>query len=102
LAVTFMRIEPWAGWSLGTSGKSRRKNGRVIAARILMAPPCSPTFMMPSHSVSAPVRPSAISKAVLDMSKVLVTRAVKIAVSPRKISLISAMTSATRKKPTQM
>ena len=67
-----------------------------------MAPPCSPTFIRPSQSVSTPVRPNEISNPVLAMSNVLVTMFVKTAWSPMKMRRTRPTTRATRKNETQM
>jgi hypothetical protein len=52
--------------------------------------------------VRTPVKPSEISKPVLAISNVLLTMAVKISVSCRKISRTSPTTRAIRKNAIQM
>ena len=58
--------------------------------------------MMPNQSDSTPVRPSEISKAVLDEAKVESMSAGNTVTSPRIINLTRAMTKAMMMKPIQI
>ena len=84
------------------SGKSRVNTGDSALASTLTTPPRSPIFMMPNQSESTPVRPSEISKAVLDEAKVESMSAGNTVTSPRKMSLARAMTKAMMMKPIQI
>ena len=84
------------------SGKSFVKMGESSLARAFTTPPCSPIFMMPSHSASIPVRPSEISKADFEESNVEFMIAGKTSVSPKKTKRTNAMTNAIRKNAIQM
>lgn len=66
----FMNMLPMTGWLRGISGKSLVKTGLSRRARRFTAPAFSPMRITPSHRASTPVRPSEISKAVLEVSKV--------------------------------
>ncbi len=102
LAAMFITIAPSAGWPAGTPGKSRRSKGAKARPSSSTAPPRSPMRMMPSQRQSTPVRPMAISKAVLAMSKVLATIACHTSGWPRKSDCTPAVTNAARKKKAQM
>ena len=102
LAAMFMKILPVTGCPLGTSGKSLQKTGLSRRASTFTTPPFSPIFMMPNQSESTPVRPSEISKAVFDESKVAFIMAGKTSMSPIHSSLTLAMTKASRKNATQI
>ncbi len=82
-ALMFMSIVPTTGCPFGISGKSLEKSGCTIFAKIWTAPAFSPIFRMPSHRLKMPVRPSAISNAVLDMSKAPRIALLKMPVSPK-------------------
>ena len=84
------------------SGKSRVNTGLSHRAMAFTTPPFSPIFITPSHSDSTPVRPSEISKAVLDVSNVELMMAGNTSVSPRKMSFTKAMTKAMPKNAIQM
>jgi hypothetical protein len=58
--------------------------------------------MMPNHNERTPVKPSEISKVVLDVSNVELIIAGNTAVSPIKTSFTKAITKAIRKKAIQM
>ena len=81
-ALMFMSMVPTTGWPFGISGKSLEKSGWTILARICTAPAFSPIFRMPSQRLRMPVRPSAISNAVLDMSNAPRIALLKMPVSP--------------------
>ena len=102
LAAMFMKMLPTTGWFFGMSGNRRVNTGLSQRASAPMRPPRSPIFMMPSQSESTPVRPSEISKAVLAELKVESIICGNTSTSPRKTSLITAMTKAIRKNPIQM
>ena len=70
LEAIFMKMLPMTGWFFGMSGNNFVNTGLSIRASTLTTPACSPIFIMPSHSASTPVRPSDISKAAFDESKV--------------------------------
>ena len=99
LAPMFMVIAPSAGWFAGTSGNRRRNSGARPRVRMSSMPARSPIFITPSHSAITPVRPRAISNAVLLLSNSAFTSAAKMPASPRTSSLKSAIRKATRKKP---
>ena len=63
-AAMFMSIEPIAGCSGGTSGKSRRMIGRKARAMRWIKPARSARRITPSHIAMIPMRPSAIVTAV--------------------------------------
>ena len=65
-------------------------------------PPLSPIFMMPNHNDSTPVRPSEISKAVFDDSKVEFIIAGNTSTSPRIIRRKRPIRKAITKKATKM
>ena len=69
---------------------------------ILIIPPFSPIFIIPSQRVSTPVSPSEISKPIFAISKVLETIEGKTPTSPKKINFISPTTNAIKKKATQI
>ena len=102
LAEIFIKMLPVTGWPFGMSGNSFVKTGLSIRANALTTPPRSPIFMIPSHKDSTPVSPNDISNAVFDISKVLFIIAGNTAVSPMKISFISATTKAMMKKAIQI
>ena len=84
MAEKFITMWPVAGWSFGTSGKMREKNGEMTLASQPTAPAFSPMFMMPSHKVITPASGSAISiTPSLAESKVPSMMRLKISVSPR-------------------
>ena len=92
-----------AGWSRGTPGKMREKNGAISFATKSMAPAFSPMARMPIHSVMMPASGSAMSiTAKRADSKVPSTIRLNTSTSPRKIHCPSAATNATMKKPVQM
>ncbi len=94
---------PLAGWSFGTSGKMREKNGAIILAKRPIAPAFSPMFMMPSHKVITPASGRAMSiTPVLADEKVPSMMRLKISLSPMKIHWMSAARKPTRKNPDQM
>ena len=102
LAEMFMKMLPTTGCPLGMSGKSLEKSGPSRRARALTTPPRSPIFITPSQKANTPVRPSEISKAVFDESKVDCMMAGNTSVSPINTSLTSAMAKAMTKKAIQM
>mgnify|MGYP006137027463 CR=1 FL=1 len=103
LAEKFITMWPVAGWSFGTSGKMREKNGEITFANQAMAPAFSPMFMMPSHSVITPASGRAMSITPMRAaSKVPSMTFLKISVSPRKSHWAKAAAKPTRKKPDQM
>ena len=67
LAAIFNTIDPIAGWSLGTFGKSLIMIGLSAFAIIWMSPESSAIFIIPSQRAIIPIRPNAISTDVLDM-----------------------------------
>jgi hypothetical protein len=83
LTLIFMSIVPVTGWFLGILGNRRVKRGLTSLAKICMAPAFSPIFRIPNQRDRIPVSPSAISKAVLDISKALCMVVLKIPVSPK-------------------
>ena len=101
LAEKFIIIDPLAGWFLGTPGKSLLKKGATPLANKVIIPALSPIFMMPSQKVMIPIRPKEISAPVLALSNIPFTTLIKMLVSPKKMSLISATTKAIRKKAIQ-
>ena len=60
LAAMFITIAPIAGWSPGTSGKSRRITGRNARASTCTRPERSARRMIPSHTASVPTSGSAM------------------------------------------
>ena len=102
LAAMFMKIDPVTGCPLGMSGNSLVNTGDNNLASTLTTPPFSPTFMMPSHRDSTPVKPSDISNAVLDDENVESIMAGNTSKSPINSSFIAAMANAIRKKATQI
>ena len=66
----FINMLPMTGWFLGISGKSLVNTGLSSLANRFTAPAFSPMRITPNHRASTPVRPSEISKAVLEVSKV--------------------------------
>ena len=67
LAAIFKTIDPIAGWSTGTSGKSLIVIGLIIFAMIFISPDSSAIFIMPNHRAMIPINPIAISTAVFDI-----------------------------------
>ena len=102
LAAMFIKMLPVTGCPLGMSGKRRVNTGLSARAKALTTPPRSPIFITPSHKARMPVSPNDISKAFLDMSKVLSIMAGNTVASPIKMSFAAATTKATRKKDIQM
>ena len=49
LAAMFMTMAPMAGWSGGTSGKSRTSTGRIMRAMNFRPPASSTTFIRPRN-----------------------------------------------------
>ena len=101
LALKFITMLPPAGWPRGMSGNRRRNSGSRPRANSVIMPACSPIFMMPSHRLITPTRPSEMSKPVLAVSNRPVSTSVKMATSPCA-SLTSATTKPIRMKATQM
>ncbi len=99
LAPMFMVIAPSAGWLGGTSGNRRRNSGARPRVSTSSMPARSPIFITPSHNAITPVKPSAISNAVLLLANSAFTSAAKMSASPRKTSLKDAIRKAARKKP---
>ena len=60
LAAMFITIEPMAGCSGGTSGKSRRMMGRSARASNETSPERSASRIRPSHSAITPMRGNAV------------------------------------------
>ena len=102
LAAIFMNIEPVTGCPLGMSGKSLANTGLNTRAKADTTPPCSPTFMMPIHSESTPVRPKEISKAVFDDSNVESIMVGNTELSPMNSNLTTAMRNEMTKKAIQI
>ena len=103
LAEKFITMWPLAGWSFGTSGKMREKNGAITFASQPTTPAFSPMFMMPSQSVITPASGSAMSiTPILAESKVPSITFLKISLSPRNSHCAKAAAKPTRKKPDQM
>lgn len=72
-----------AGWSFGISGNRRLKNGLISLEKILIAPPFSPTFIMPNQKHMTPVNPKEISNAVLEESVMALMLAGITVMSPK-------------------
>ena len=102
LAAMFMVMLPSAGWPAGTPGNRRRNSGASPRAIRSIRPARSPTFMMPSHSVITPVRPSAISNAVFEVSNSDLTIWAGRSVAPNSTTCNSVVKIATRMNPAQM
>ena len=100
LALMFMTMLPPAGWPRGMPGNTRSKRGAMARANRSIIPARSPIFMMPSHRLITPTRPSEMSKPVLAVSNRPVMIFVKISVSPCD-SLNSATTKPMRTKAIQ-
>jgi hypothetical protein len=101
LALKFITMLPLAGWPRGMSGKTRRNKGSSARAKSAIIPARSPIFMMPSHRLITPTRPSEMSKPVLAVSKRPVRILLKTSTSPWN-SLTSATAKPTRMKATQI
>ncbi len=78
---------PIAGCSFGISGNNLEKNGLINLENIRIAPPFSPTFIMPNQKHMTPVNPNDISNAVLEESVMALMVVDITVVSPRTISL---------------
>ena len=101
-ALMFMSMVPITGWFLGISGKSRLNSGETIFARICTAPAFSPIFMMPSQRLKMPVRPIAISNAVLDISNAPRIALLNMPESPKASHWTMQATNAPKKKTSQI
>ncbi len=75
LADRLRIMAPMAGWSAGTSGKSRTISGRIKRARMTSIPPASATFIRPRNRVITPTSPMASSTAPAEDSTMAVERA---------------------------
>ena len=102
LAERFMNIDPLTGCPFGRSGNSRENTGLSHRASTLTTPPASPTFIIPIHSVSTPVRPIESLNADSAESKVDEMIASNTPASPRNNVLTAATTNAMRKNAIQM
>ena len=101
LAEAFMAMLPLAGCPCGMPGKILRKKGATPCANSWITPACSPIFMMPSHSVITPTKPSEMSKPVLAMSNRPLSICPNRAVCPMA-TFTAATAKPTRMKPIQM
>ena len=101
-AERFIKIAPVAGWPLGMSGKNLQNTGLSQRERVAISPPFSPIFIIPNQRERIPVSPRDISNAVLEELNVEFIISVNTCVSPKKISLASAMTKAITKNVIQM
>jgi hypothetical protein len=102
LALTFIKIEPIAGWFLGTPGKSLLKSGLIILPKKATTPPRSPIFINPNQSDKIPVRPMAISKAVAADENDADITVFQISKSPKKIVFTRQTTKVSKKNAIQM
>ena len=97
LEAKFMTIAVIAGWSAGTSGKSRRKSGRRPRMMTRSRPPSEATRTSPRKKTIAPVSPItssmarlAVSRDVLETSSIRPVKAAKtteLSTSPSQIQL---------------
>ena len=82
-AEKFIIIWPAAGWSFGTSGKIREKNGPMMRETAWTAPAFSATERNPSHSVMTPASGNAMSiTAIFEDVKVPSTTVLKTSALP--------------------
>ena len=102
LAAMFMKMLPVTGCPFGMSGNRRVKTGERSLASAFTTPPFSPIFIIPSHKLRTPVRPSDISNAVFAVSKVEFIISGNTVVSPKNTSFTRAMAKAMRKNAIQM
>ncbi len=93
LAAMFMIIAPMAGWSAGTSGKSRTITGRIIRASTSRPPAASSTFMSPRNSVIAPARLMARSTLPFAPSSAALPTAAIVPGSPNAAATTDTSTS---------